>query len=152
MVRTNSEPRGTVRAVALAVALVGLLLFPAATPAEDEAPAAGPAVADGASGMPVEGFRPLTPEEERAAQEFLANALSRSTVGLVEEVLPDGTVRVDLQGRFQSLSVLRVRPDGTTYVESVRRNPTAAQPKGQAAPSEPAPEQADSAPTAAASK
>lgn len=37
---------------------------------------------------------------------------SRSTVGLVEERRPDGTVHVDLEGRFQEYATVRIGPDG----------------------------------------
>lgn len=43
------------------------------------------------------------------AREFsMDRALSRSSAGLVEEIQPDGSVRVNLQGRFQSASVVRL--------------------------------------------
>jgi len=40
------------------------------------------------------------------------NALSRSFEGLVQVRHPDGSVSVDLQGRFQEFAVVRVGPDG----------------------------------------
>ena len=47
---------------------------------------------------------PLTPE--------LQNAMSRSAEGLIETVHPDGSVSIDLQGRFQSVSVARLDEKG----------------------------------------
>ncbi len=45
-----------------------------------------------------------------------AAGLSTSDDGLVEEVLPDGTVKVNLQGRFQSASFATVQPDGSIAI------------------------------------
>lgn len=47
---------------------------------------------------------PLTPE--------LQNAMSRSAEGLIETVHPDGSVSIDLQGRFQSVSVVHLGEHG----------------------------------------
>jgi hypothetical protein len=41
---------------------------------------------------------------------------SRSSQGLVEEPVPGGGVKVDLQGRFRSPLVATVRPDGSVGV------------------------------------
>ena len=41
--------------------------------------------------------------------------LSRSDEGLVSERLPNGTVRVDLQGRFQNASVAHIGADGLVH-------------------------------------
>ena len=43
----------------------------------------------------------------------LAAALSTSSVGLYEEYLPDGSVMVDLQGRFRSVAFATISPDGS---------------------------------------
>jgi hypothetical protein len=40
------------------------------------------------------------------------NALSRSFAGLVQVHHPDGSVSVDLQGRFQEFAVVHLGPDG----------------------------------------
>ncbi len=50
------------------------------------------------------------------ADAAFAAGLSTSDAGLVEEVLPDGTVKVNLQGRFQSASYATVLPDGSIAV------------------------------------
>jgi hypothetical protein len=44
------------------------------------------------------------------------NALRRDAEGLVELHHPDGSVSIDLQGRFQSVSVVRINDDGTAVV------------------------------------
>lgn len=41
------------------------------------------------------------------------NAFRTDAEGLEEVVHPDGSVSIDLQGRFQSATVATVRPDGT---------------------------------------
>lgn len=43
---------------------------------------------------------------------FLRNALSRSTEGLVFTRAPGGPISVDLQGRFQNVTVARIGADG----------------------------------------
>ncbi len=48
----------------------------------------------------------------RLADPDLATAFSTSSEGLFEEVLPDGSVRVSLQGRFQSVLFATVAPGG----------------------------------------
>lgn len=47
------------------------------------------------------------------------NMLSRSSVGLVPVTLPDGSVMLDLQGRFQEFSIARIGPDGRVHHECV---------------------------------
>lgn len=53
---------------------------------------------------------------------MLDAALSRSSSGLNEETLPNGTVRLDLQGRFMSASVAHLDANGhlqTTCTEDL---------------------------------
>lgn len=45
------------------------------------------------------------------------NMLSRSTEGLQAQYLPDGSVMLDLQGRFQEFSVARIGADGRVTFE-----------------------------------
>jgi hypothetical protein len=42
--------------------------------------------------------------------------LSRSEEGLEKQQLPDGTLLVNLQGRFQSMSVVSKTPDGKMHI------------------------------------
>ena len=42
--------------------------------------------------------------------------LSRSEQGLEKRLLPDGTLLVNLQGRFQNMSVVTRTPDGETRI------------------------------------
>jgi hypothetical protein len=73
---------------------------------------AGPGTAGLLIGLdPVSGT-PIGMPEETFSAKALAPMLDRSAEGLVEEVLPGGAVRLDLQGRFMSASVARVDQDG----------------------------------------
>jgi hypothetical protein len=51
--------------------------------------------------------------------ESLKNSLSTSSDGLTEVTHPDGTVTVDLEGRFQNFSVAKINPDGTVTTACV---------------------------------
>lgn len=70
---------------------------------------------------------PPTVEQLLALNPRERNAVSRSLAGLIQVHHPDGSVSVDLQGRFQEFAVARIGPDGKpvlTCVEdsaSVRR-------------------------------
>lgn len=55
----------------------------------------------------------LSPEESRKLTEGIKPLVNQSTEGLVEVRRPDGSVSMDLQGRFQSVSVARKEADGT---------------------------------------
>jgi hypothetical protein len=46
----------------------------------------------------------------------LQNKLSRSDEGLEKRLLPNGTLLVNLQGRFQNMSVVTMTPDGETHI------------------------------------
>ena len=67
----------------------------------------------------------LTPEEAQRLANGLAPMLDNSTDGLVEVKHTDGSVSMDLQGRFQNVSVARVNKDGTVE-QSCVDNPAAA--------------------------
>jgi hypothetical protein len=70
---------------------------------------------------PATGGLTATPtEEQRAAMRAaLAALVNDSDQGLVEVTLPDGSVMLDLQGRFQEALVVLVAPDGTRRYECV---------------------------------
>jgi hypothetical protein len=70
-------------------------------------------------------IRPLTQEEAQKLAEGLKGMLNKSSEGLVEEHHADGSVTVDLQGRFQSVTVARENDDGT-ITQSCVDNPRAA--------------------------
>lgn len=57
------------------------------------------------------GYRRAEPPAERLEQP-LSEALSRSDEGLRQMTLPDGSVRVDLQGRFRHLNAARLGRSG----------------------------------------
>lgn len=70
-------------------------------------------------------IKPLTPEEAQKLANGLAPMLDNSTDGLVEVKHTDGSVSMDLRGRFQNVSVARVNADGTVE-QSCVDNPAAA--------------------------
>jgi hypothetical protein len=59
-------------------------------------------------------LRPPTPDEARQLGAALKNYLNRSSQGLVVKTHPNGMQSVDLQGRFQSVSLAKINPDGST--------------------------------------
>lgn len=57
--------------------------------------------------------KPLTPQEAQKLAEGLAPMLDNSADGLVKVRHANGSVTMDLQGRFQNVTVARVSSDGT---------------------------------------
>lgn len=70
-------------------------------------------------------IRPLTPDEAKQMADRLKNMLNRSTEGLVQEKKADGSISMDLQDRFQHVTIARVNADGTVTTACVD-NPRAA--------------------------
>jgi hypothetical protein len=70
-------------------------------------------------------IKPLTPQEAEKLAEGLKPMLNKSSKGLVEIQHSDGSVSMDLQGRFQNVTVARINKDGTTTTSCVD-NPRAA--------------------------
>jgi len=58
-------------------------------------------------------MKSLTPEEARRLADGMKRMLNKSSDGLVPVQNPDGSVSMDLQGRFQNVTVARVEGDGT---------------------------------------
>ncbi len=58
-------------------------------------------------------LRPPTPEEVRQLTAGLKNMLSRSDQGLTVVTHPNGAESVDLQGRFQSVTLAKINQDGS---------------------------------------
>ena len=58
-------------------------------------------------------IKPLTPQEAQQLANGLAPMLDNSTDGLVQVHHSDGSVSMDLQGRFQSVAVIKANTDGT---------------------------------------
>jgi len=58
-------------------------------------------------------IKPLTPEEAKRLADGLKVMLNQSTEGLLEVHHADGSVSMDLQGRFQHVMVARIEADGT---------------------------------------
>jgi hypothetical protein len=70
-------------------------------------------------------IRPLTQEEAQKLAEGIRNLVNQSTDGLQSVRHADGTVELDLEGRFQNIAVARRNVDGTLS-ESCVDNPKAA--------------------------
>lgn len=70
-------------------------------------------------------IKPLTPEEAQKLANGLAPMLDNSADGLEQVHHSDGSVSVDLQGRFQNVVVARINTDGTLE-QSCIDNPAAA--------------------------
>ena len=70
-------------------------------------------------------MKPLSPEDAKKLADGLRGMLNKSSEGLVEEYHHDGSVSVDLKGRFQNVTVARVNKDGTVTTSCVD-NPRAA--------------------------
>lgn len=70
-------------------------------------------------------IKPLTPEEAQRLANGIAPMLDNSTDGLAQVRHADGSVSMDLEGRFQNVTVARVNADGTIE-QSCVDNPRAA--------------------------
>ena len=70
-------------------------------------------------------IKPLTPQEAQKLANGLAPMLDDSADGLVQVKHADGSVSMDLEGRFQNVTVARVTADGTIE-QSCVDNPRAA--------------------------
>lgn len=70
-------------------------------------------------------IKPLSPQEAQQLAEGLRVMLNRSSEGLDQVRHADGSVTVDLQGRFQNVTVARVNDDGSV-TRSCIDNPEAA--------------------------
>jgi type II secretory pathway pseudopilin PulG len=57
--------------------------------------------------------RPLTPEEAARLAEGIKQLVNQSTEGLVQVHRADGSVSMDLQGRFQNVMLAKKEDDGT---------------------------------------
>jgi hypothetical protein len=70
-------------------------------------------------------MKPLTPEEAQKLAAGLKQMVNQSTEGLEQVHHADGSVSIDLQDRFQNVTVARVNEDGTVS-QSCVDNPQAA--------------------------
>ncbi|HVQ40086.1 MAG TPA: hypothetical protein VMS31_21280 [Pyrinomonadaceae bacterium] len=70
-------------------------------------------------------IRPLTREEAQKLAAGLKDMLNQSTEGLEQVQHEDGSVSMDLKGRFQNVTVARVNQDGSV-TQSCVDNPQAA--------------------------
>ena len=70
-------------------------------------------------------IQPLTAQEAEKLAAGLKPMLNKSTEGLVQVQHPDGSVTMDLEGRFQNVTVARVNKDGSVS-QSCVDNPRSA--------------------------
>jgi hypothetical protein len=70
-------------------------------------------------------IKELTPEEKQKLAAGLKQVINQSTDGLVQVQHSDGSVSMDLEGRFQDVMVARKNDDGTLSTSCVN-NPQAA--------------------------
>jgi hypothetical protein len=68
--------------------------------------------------------KPLTPEEARKLAEALKVLANQSSEGLKQVQHPDGSVSIDLQGRFQNVAIAKRNDDGSVS-QSCVDNPQA---------------------------
>ena len=80
-----------------------------------------------------------TPEQLQKISDAQQNQVDHSSAGLVEVHHPDGSVSIDLQGRFQEYETVRVGPDGKLTYRCVDGEENAK--RAVAAPAPPAPEE-----------
>lgn len=64
-------------------------------------------------GQETDQMNQLTPEEAQKLAEGLRDKLNQSTDDLVQVRHQDGSVSMDLQGRFQNVTVARINKDGS---------------------------------------
>lgn len=76
---------------------------------------------DGQTGQ----VKQLTPEEAQKIAAGLKQSVNRSTEGLVEVQHADGSVTVDLEGRFQNVTMAKIDEDGN-LVQACVDSPRAA--------------------------
>ena len=114
--------RSRVEARMPAPALVTVAAPAHAAPSPVRGAAVQPSTVAGAQGMRIfkdpNSDMPGPPTQENSALEMEGN--SEDMTGLKEEVLPDGSVMIDLQGRFQESMVMQITPDGKRVVTCTR--------------------------------
>jgi hypothetical protein len=72
-------------------------------------------------------LRPPTPEEVRTLTQGLKTMLSRSDQGLTVVRHPNGMQSVNLQGRFQSVALVKINSDGNASEQCVTNEQEAKQ-------------------------
>lgn len=77
---------------------------------------------DGQTGQ----YRPLTPAEAQRLAEGIAPLVNQSDEGLKQVQRPDGSVSMNLEGRFQNVSVAQKNEDGSISQSCVNSPETAA--------------------------
>ncbi len=77
-------------------------------------------------------LRPVTAEEARSLTAGVARSVDQSSEGLTERYHQSGAVSIDLEDRFQSVSLARVSVDGSVATRCVTTVPEAERFLGQA--------------------
>jgi hypothetical protein len=80
-------------------------------------------------------LRPVTAEEARTLTAGVARSVDQSSEGLTERYHQSGAVSIDLDDRFQSVSMARVAVDGSVATRCVTTVPEAERFLGLAKPS-----------------
>ena len=102
--------------IGVLLALLALALYPGAT-----------AQAQGQQqNQPAAQVSPLTPAEAQTLAEGLKPLVNQSTEGLVQVQRPDGSVSMNLEGRFQNVIVAKKEADGTVSQSCVNNADSAA--------------------------
>jgi hypothetical protein len=125
----RSRKRATVK-VMMILSLTVVLASWSATTAFAQAAAKSSATDDGYAAVQVAGqqvaidratgkLRQPTPQEAKALAAGLMKFLNRSSAGLTAVQHPNGATSMDLQGRYLSVSVAKVNPDGTVSEKCV---------------------------------
>ncbi len=70
--------------------------------------------------------RPLTAQEAQKLADGIKDLVNQSDEGLIEVQHPDGSVSVDLQGRFQNVVIAKKNSDGTVSDSCVDNTKSAA--------------------------
>ncbi len=118
------------------IAVLALALATSAAAVAQQAPSPKTDAAGGYAYVPFAGqmvaidrqtgkLRPPTPEEARKLAEGLKDFLSRSDQGLTIVTHPNGAQSVDLQGRFQSVTLAKINRDGSSSTKCVTSMPEA---------------------------
>jgi hypothetical protein len=94
---------------------------------------------DGSAGQkaavdPAGRLRPVTPEEARALLEGVSRHVDQAGDGLTERYHPSGAVSIDLEDRFQSVTMARAGADGSVSTRCVTTKAEAERFLGQGAP------------------
>lgn len=110
--KTRSSTQLAIFALLFSGLLLGAAASAGAPPARQEKAASVKVYLDPKTGQ-ILTERPRNPEWYVAISPEIAQALRTDAEGLTREILAGGGSRVNLEGRFQAVTVATVEPDGT---------------------------------------